>query len=148
MFEKAKRFLVGGALKDTDLGMEKFSVKWGLPIYSSDAISSVAYAGEEMLIVLVPALFLGAYKYYILCIAAILFLLLIHSHLVLLHHLLFLSLCLRWFLFHYTSYMLYLLLYYLYYYIHILLLLLYNYMMHNMFHFVSMLLQHQHYILN
>ncbi len=77
MFEKAKRFLVGGALKDTDLGMEKFSVKWGLPIYSSDAISSVAYAGEEMLIVLVPALFLGAYKYYILCIAAILFLLLI-----------------------------------------------------------------------
>lgn len=77
MLDKVKRFLVGGALKDTDLGMEKFSVKWGLPIYSSDAISSVAYAGEEMLIVLVPALFLGAYRYYILCIAAILFLLLI-----------------------------------------------------------------------
>ena len=36
-----------------------------------------SYAGEEMLIVLVPALFMGAYKYYILCIAAILFLLVI-----------------------------------------------------------------------
>ena len=77
MFERIKTFLVGNALKDTDLSTEKFSVKWGLPIYSSDAISSVAYAGEEMLIVLVPALFMGAYKYYILCIAAILFLLVI-----------------------------------------------------------------------
>lgn len=77
MWEKIKRFLVGGALKDSDLTSEKLNVRWGLPIYSSDAISSVAYAGEEMLIVLVPALFLGAYKYYVLCIAAIIFLLII-----------------------------------------------------------------------
>lgn len=77
MLDKIKQILIGDSLKDADLVTERFSVKWGLPIYSSDAISSVAYAGEEMLIVLVPALFLGAYKYYILCIAAIIFLLVI-----------------------------------------------------------------------
>lgn len=34
---------------------------WGLPILSSDAISSVAYAGQEMLIVLIPAVGVAAY---------------------------------------------------------------------------------------
>ena len=75
MFEKVKRFLLGRALRDEDLGTEKFNVKWGLPIYSSDAISSVAYAGEEILLVLIPALFLGGYKYYIISICAIILLL-------------------------------------------------------------------------
>jgi len=75
MWEKFKRVLLGDALKDADLNSERFNVKWGLPIYSSDAISSVAYAGEEILLVLVPVLFLGAYKYFILCISAIILLL-------------------------------------------------------------------------
>ncbi len=39
------------ALKD-----EKYSVFWGLPILASDPISSVAYATEETLLVLVPAI--------------------------------------------------------------------------------------------
>jgi amino acid transporter len=37
-------------------------VLWGLPILSSDAISSVAYAGEAILMVLIPVLGLAAYK--------------------------------------------------------------------------------------
>jgi amino acid transporter len=36
------------------LNEEKLSVFWGMPILSSDAISSVAYAVEEILLVLVP----------------------------------------------------------------------------------------------
>jgi len=75
MIEKLKQFFLGRALRDEDLGTEKFNVKWGLPIYSSDAISSVAYAGEEILLVLIPALFIGGYKYYIISICAIVFLL-------------------------------------------------------------------------
>lgn len=34
---------------------EKYSVFWGLPILASDSVSSVAYATEEILLVLVPA---------------------------------------------------------------------------------------------
>lgn len=56
MIKKVKRFLVGKPLKNTALNDEKFGVLWGLPILSSDAISSVAYAGQEMLIVLIPAI--------------------------------------------------------------------------------------------
>jgi len=75
MWDKMKRVLLGDALRDADLSGEQFNVRWGLPIYSSDAISSVAYAGEEILLVLVPVLFLGAYKYFIGCICAIIALL-------------------------------------------------------------------------
>ena len=45
---------LGPALENTRLEGEKFKVVWGLPIYSSDTISSVAYAGEEVLLVLFP----------------------------------------------------------------------------------------------
>jgi len=75
MLDKIKSFFLGHALRDEDLGTEKFNVKWGLPIYSSDAISSVAYAGEEILLVLIPALYLSGYKYYIIAISAIILLL-------------------------------------------------------------------------
>ena len=61
MFKKIQSLLIGRALKTTELAEEKFSVLWGLPILSSDAISSVAYASEEILLVLVPAL--GMYAY-------------------------------------------------------------------------------------
>ena len=77
MSDKFKKLLLGPALRDADLTAEKFNVGWGLPIYSSDAISSVAYAGEEMLLVLVPLLYLAAYKYFILCTALIILLLLV-----------------------------------------------------------------------
>jgi len=61
MLKKLQSLLIGKALKTTELAGEKFNVVWGLPILSSDAISSVAYASEEILLVLVPAL--GMYAY-------------------------------------------------------------------------------------
>ncbi len=58
-----KKFLLGSALKDDDLKDEKLSRFWGLPIMASDAVSSVAYAVEEILMALVPALGLIAVSY-------------------------------------------------------------------------------------
>jgi amino acid transporter len=54
--------LIGKALPNEKLNEEKFSVFWGLPVLASDAISSVAYAGEEILYVLVPVIGLMAYR--------------------------------------------------------------------------------------
>jgi amino acid transporter len=62
MLDKFKRYLIGKPLKNEALGKEKYSVLWGLPILASDAISSVAYASEEILIVLVPAIGILAYR--------------------------------------------------------------------------------------
>lgn len=56
MGSRLKRWLIGKPLKNEQLKGEKFGVLWGLPILSSDAISSVAYAGQEVLIVMLPAL--------------------------------------------------------------------------------------------
>lgn len=61
MRKKLKSLLIGKAIKSADSESEKFNVMWGLPILSSDAISSVAYACEEILIVLLPVL--GAASY-------------------------------------------------------------------------------------
>ncbi|HBF37112.1 MAG TPA: amino acid permease [Firmicutes bacterium] len=57
-----KRFIIGKPLDNEALKDEKYSVFWGLPILSSDAISSVAYATEEVLIVLIPAVGVLAFK--------------------------------------------------------------------------------------
>ena len=62
MFKKFKRFLVGTPLDNNAINDEKYGVLWGLPILASDAISSVAYAGQEMLIVLIPAIGVLAYS--------------------------------------------------------------------------------------
>ncbi|MFT8314189.1 MAG: APC family permease [Clostridium sp.] len=62
MFKKIKGFLIGKSLKTEELKAEKFNVFWGLPILSSDAISSVAYAGEEILWILVPAIGIMAFQ--------------------------------------------------------------------------------------
>lgn len=59
---KLKRFFFGRPLHSDALNDEKYSVVWGLPVLSSDAISSVAYAGQEILAVLLPAVGLLAYK--------------------------------------------------------------------------------------
>lgn len=56
MKKKIKEALLGPTLENTQLEGEKFKVVWGLPIYSSDTISSVAYAGEEVLLVLFPVM--------------------------------------------------------------------------------------------
>ncbi|HEY5524331.1 MAG TPA: amino acid permease, partial [Clostridium sp.] len=61
MFKKIQSLFIGNALKTTELASEKFSVLWGLPVLSSDAISSVAYASEEILRALIPALGIASY---------------------------------------------------------------------------------------
>lgn len=61
MFQKVKRIVLGRSLKSDELDHEKFSVLWGLPILSSDAISSVSYACEEILMVFIPVLGLASY---------------------------------------------------------------------------------------
>jgi Amino acid transporters len=75
---KLGSLLIGKSLKTDELKDEKFNIFWGLPILSSDAISSVAYAGEEILWVLIPIIGLMSYKYMFyaaLCIVCLMFLL-------------------------------------------------------------------------
>lgn len=62
MFDGLKRFLIGRPLKNEALNEEKYGILWGLPILASDALSSVAYASEEILLVLVPAIGILAYS--------------------------------------------------------------------------------------
>ena len=62
LWGKFFRLLIGKALRTEQLAEEKFSAFWGLPILASDAVSSVAYAGEEILYVLVPVIGLMAYR--------------------------------------------------------------------------------------
>ncbi len=62
MIENIKRFLIGKPLESEEIEGQKYSVLWGLPILASDAISSVAYAGEEILRVLVPVIGLLAFS--------------------------------------------------------------------------------------
>ncbi len=61
MGNKLKSLLIGRPLKNEALEGEKFGVLWGLPILSSDAISSVAYANQQMLEVLLPVVGILAY---------------------------------------------------------------------------------------
>lgn len=77
MFKEIKKFLIGKPLKNEELHNQKLSVFWGLPILASDAISSVAYAGEEILWVLIMSAGLLAYKYMFYTVLAIVLLLLI-----------------------------------------------------------------------
>lgn len=54
MLKQFFRWIFGKSLETDKLSEEKFNVFWGMPILASDAISSVAYAVEEMLYVLIP----------------------------------------------------------------------------------------------
>ena len=58
-----KKVLLGKPIKNSQLSHEKLSKIWGLPIMASDAVSSVAYAIEEILLVLIPAIGLLAFKF-------------------------------------------------------------------------------------
>ncbi len=78
MKSKLINFILGRNLKSDDLKNEKYNIFWGLPILSSDAISSVAYAGEEILWILIGVVGLASYKYMFyaaLCIVFLMFLL-------------------------------------------------------------------------
>ena len=73
--DKILAFFLGRRLEDTELSEEKFNVLWGIPIFASDAISSVSYAGEEILLVLVPVLGMLSFRYFLPIVAAIICLL-------------------------------------------------------------------------
>ena len=51
----AKRFILGRPISNAEEGEERLSKTLALPIFSSDALSSSAYASEEILIVLASA---------------------------------------------------------------------------------------------
>lgn len=54
--KKLKRFFIGKPLSNEAATGEKLSILWGVSILSSDALSSVAYALQEIMGVLIPAL--------------------------------------------------------------------------------------------
>ena len=49
MFREIRRMIIGKPMESARLAHERFTVFKGLAILSSDALSSVAYAGEEIL---------------------------------------------------------------------------------------------------
>ena len=74
---KIKNLFLGRPLKNDELQHQKMTRLWGLPILASDAVSSVAYAIEEILIILVPAMGILAYSVFPAVVIPILLLLLI-----------------------------------------------------------------------
>lgn len=77
MFKQFFRWIFGKSLENNRLNEEKYSVFWGMPVLASDAISSVAYAVEEMLWVLIPVVGLASFLWMPRIAAAIIALLLI-----------------------------------------------------------------------
>lgn len=55
--------LIGEPLSNEQHGEEKYNIPFGLAVMASDAISSVAYAAEEILYVLVPVIGLMSYTW-------------------------------------------------------------------------------------
>jgi amino acid transporter len=58
-----KRLVVGKPLASSEEGHTRLPKKIALPVFASDAISSTAYATQEILIILLPAAGLAAYKH-------------------------------------------------------------------------------------
>ncbi|MBQ9647575.1 MAG: APC family permease [Oscillospiraceae bacterium] len=77
MRNRLRNFFLGKPLKDSELANERLSVFWGVPVFATDTISTVAYAGEEILLVLIPALGMAAYRPFLGISAALIALLLI-----------------------------------------------------------------------
>ena len=59
MATSIKRLLVGKALRTEQAAHERLSKKTGLAVFASDALSSTAYASEEILLVLAVAVAYG-----------------------------------------------------------------------------------------
>jgi amino acid transporter len=74
MLSSIKRFLIGRPLKSTELGHQKLNIFKALAVLSSDALSSVAYGTEQILLVL-ATLGVIAYWYSIPIAVGVLFLL-------------------------------------------------------------------------
>ena len=77
MFKRIKQALIGKPLDNEEIHGQKYSIVLGLPILASDAVSSVAYASEEILYVLVPVIGVMAYRQLSFISVAIILLLLI-----------------------------------------------------------------------
>src|SRR6476620_2560487 len=60
LFGRAKRLLVGRALRNEQAVHERLTKKVALAVFSSDALSSTAYATEEIMLVLATAVAFGA----------------------------------------------------------------------------------------
>jgi amino acid transporter len=58
-----KRVLLGRPLANSELGHQRLSKRVGLAVFSSDAVASTAFASEEILQVLVPAIGAAAIGY-------------------------------------------------------------------------------------
>ncbi|WP_335582370.1 APC family permease [Candidatus Formimonas warabiya] len=61
MRKTLKSLFLGEKLASSQLTGEKFNVFWGLPMLASDAISSVAYASEEILWAFIPVIGVASY---------------------------------------------------------------------------------------
>jgi hypothetical protein len=59
MAKSVKRLLVGNPLKTEEAQHQRLSKKTALAVFSSDALSSTAYATEEILLVLAAAVAFG-----------------------------------------------------------------------------------------
>ena len=55
MFQSLKRLVIGTPIASADEGHQRLSKKIAPPVFASDAISSTAYATDEILIVLMGA---------------------------------------------------------------------------------------------
>ena len=73
--KRLKHFIFGKPLKDSELKQQKLGVLWGVSTFSSDTISTVSYAGEEILMVLIPVLGVSAYGVFVPVVAALIVLL-------------------------------------------------------------------------
>lgn len=62
MLKSLRRLIIGKPMDSTRLAYERFTTFKGLAILSSDALSSVAYAGEEILNVLWPVIGLASFN--------------------------------------------------------------------------------------
>ena len=60
VFARAKRALVGRALHNDQLGETLLPKRIALPVFASDALSSVAYAPDEVFLTLSVVLGVGA----------------------------------------------------------------------------------------
>jgi amino acid transporter len=63
MLKKFLDVLIGEPLSNEQRAQEKYNIPFGLAIMASDAVSSVAYAAEEILIVLIGVIGLASYKW-------------------------------------------------------------------------------------
>lgn len=61
MLKQFFRWVFGKAMETRQLTEEKLNVFWGMPILASDAISSVAYAVDEMLWIMIPVVGISSF---------------------------------------------------------------------------------------